>query len=118
MTDQPMRGGAGQPGQSPQRPGGGQPKPPAGTRRVGKAPADPTLRNLLRSFIQRTNDKARVEQVLGKIEARVGQDAGLRQQAIEMFRLIQSLGYGTDAARAAAKRYVGTHHKPTGAVDR
>lgn len=95
-----------------------QPTPPKGNRRVGKAPSDPTLRSLLRSFIQQTNDEAKIQQVLGKIEARVGQDTGLRTQAVEMFRLIQGLGYGTDAARAAAARYVETHRKPNRAVDR
>ena len=111
MRDQPMR-------ERPTQPGQGQPKPATGTRRVGKAPTDATLRTLLRNFIQRTNDQAKVEQVMGKIETRVGQDAILRQQAIEMFRLIQSLGYGTDAARAAGQQYVTTHRKPKKAANR
>ena len=79
---------------------------------VGRAPDDPRLRELLRAAIQKAATKAELDQVFADIDARVAEDAAtLRPQAVEMFRLILGLGYGTDDARARAQAYVTQHGK-------
>lgn len=85
-------------------------KPPEGAPpakpRVGKAPEDEELRGLLRRVIQQAADAAELDAVYAAVAARVGDDAGLRSQAVEMFKLQVSLGYGNDDSRARAQKYV------------
>ena len=83
----------------------------ANTRRVGKPPEDERLMSLLRSYIRKTNTNEQVEETFADIEARVGDDAGLRSQAVEMFKLMLSLTYGSEYARKQAKAYVDKHGK-------
>jgi len=80
-------------------------------KREGKPPSDERLMTLLRSYIRKTNTNAQVEQTLADIEVRVGDDAGLRAQAVEMFKLLLSLSYGTEYAQKQAKAYVDKHGK-------
>jgi hypothetical protein len=87
----------------------GQAKPDPARPREGKAPEDEELRALLRRSIQRAADAAELDTVFAAIDTRVGTDAGLRSQAVEMFRLMISLEYGTDDARARAKAFVAKH---------
>jgi hypothetical protein len=82
-----------------------QPSRPARPRE-GKAPEDEKLRELLRAVIQKDNDSARLDEVFAAIDERVGRDAGLQQQAGEMFRLMLSLGYGNEEARRRAKSWL------------
>jgi hypothetical protein len=77
--------------------------------REGRAPDDDELRTLLRAAIQKTATEKDLDDVFGKVDARVGDDAGLRQQAVEMFKLVLSLGYGTEAAQRRARGYVDKH---------
>jgi hypothetical protein len=87
----------------------GEPATPPAAAREGKAPQDTELRSLLRRFIRKDNDARAVAEVFAAIEQRVGDDAGLRQQAIDMFRLMLSLDYGSDAARERARGYLQAH---------
>jgi hypothetical protein len=75
-------------------------------QREGQPPEDDQLQGLLRRFIRKDNDAQAVADVFAAIEQRVGDDAGLRKQAVEMFRLMLSLDYGTDAAKERARAYV------------
>lgn len=84
----------------------------AGVRpREGKAPDDDELRALLREFIRQDNSDERVTGIFGDIEARVGDDAGLRAQAVDMFRLMLSLDYGSATAQRQARNYVEAHSR-------
>ncbi len=101
-------------GQMPPRRGEGgepaaQPRPDPARPREGKAPEDEELRNLLRRCIQRSADAAELDAAFAAVDARVGDDAGLRSQAVEMFRLMLSLDYGNDAGKQRAKDYVAKH---------
>lgn len=71
----------------------------------GKAPEDDELRELLRAAIQRTASDADLDDVFAQIDARVAA-AKIEPQAIEMFKLMLSLDYGTDSAKARAKKYL------------
>ena len=87
------------------KPGEAAQKPP----RVGKAPADDELRALLRRAIQRAADGAELDAVFAAVDKRVGDDAGLRAQAVEMWKLMLSLDYGTDDAKVRAKAWLELH---------
>jgi hypothetical protein len=76
---------------------------------VGKAPEDEELRGLLRRAIQLAADAAELDAVYAAVDKRVGDDAALRQQAVEMFKLQISLGYGSDDSRPRAQKYVDAH---------
>ena len=80
--------------------------------REGKAPDDAELRTLLRAVIQKTASEADLDEVFRQVDARVGDDAALKLQAVEMFKLVLSLGYGTDAAQTRAKIYLAAHSTP------
>lgn len=82
--------------------------------REGKPPEDAELRELLRQVIQKTATAADLDAAFAAIDARVGDDAGLRAQAVEMFKLVIGLEYGTDDARARCKRYVDAHGRKQG----
>jgi hypothetical protein len=91
--------------------GGAQPRPDPARPREGKAPEDEELRALLRRCIQRAADDAELTAVFAAIDARIGTDAGLKAQAIDMFKLMISLDYGTDDARRRAREFL-TRHAP------
>jgi hypothetical protein len=61
--------------------------------------------------IQKTATEADLDAVFGDIDARVGDDKDLEQQAIEMFKLVLGLDYGTDAAKTRCKSYLAAHDK-------
>lgn len=95
-----------------QRGGGaeqGQMRPDPQKPREGKAPDDDQLRELLRSCIQRGASAADLDAAFAAIETRIGDDAGLRQQGVEMFRLMLSLDYGNDDAKGRARKFVEQH---------
>ncbi|MCC6673086.1 MAG: hypothetical protein IT458_18620, partial [Planctomycetes bacterium] len=101
---------AGEGAARPQRPAAGAEAAGAGdAARAGKAPDDEQLRALLRRSIQLSADAAELDAVFQAVETRVGGDAGLRRQAVEMFRLVLGLGYGNDDAKARARAYVEKH---------
>jgi hypothetical protein len=77
--------------------------------RAGKPPEDAELARLLRAAIQRTASTEDLDEVFRAVGARVGEDAGLRRQAVEMFELMLALEYGTEAARERARRWVADH---------
>lgn len=83
----------------------GQETPP-GRPREGKAPEDEELRALLRRAIQRAADAAELDAVFAAVDARVGADAALRSQAVEMWKLMLSLDYGNDEAKARARAWL------------
>jgi hypothetical protein len=47
--------------------------------------------------------------VFTAVDQRVGDDAGLRTQAAEMWKLMISLEYGSDDSRARAKAWLEKH---------
>jgi hypothetical protein len=83
----------------------------AGKPREGKAPQDERLRNLLRAVIQQAATPADLDAAFEDIDARVGDDKDLEQQAIDMFKLVLSLGYGTDDARTRCKSWLALRDK-------
>ncbi len=87
------------------KPGESAPKAP----RVGKPPEDDELRALLRRAIQRAADGAELDAVFAAVDQRVGDDAGLRAQVVEMWKLMINLDYGTDDAKGRAKAWLERH---------
>jgi hypothetical protein len=77
--------------------------------REGNPPADQELRALMRRAIQLAADAAELDAVYAAVDARVGTDAGLRTQAVDMFKLQLSLDYGNDDSKQRAKAYVEKH---------
>jgi hypothetical protein len=98
----------------PRRAAAAEARPPAGerpqaARQEGKPPEDPELRRLLRAAIRREASKEELDATFSAIDERVGDDEGLRREAVDMFRLMVSLGYGSDDASERAKAYVAKH---------
>jgi hypothetical protein len=89
--------------------GQGQNRPPNGKTREGNPPTDTGLMALLRRAIQKAADAEELDSVFSAVEKRVGEDAGLRKQAVEMFKLQVSLEYGNEDSRRRAKAYVEKH---------
>jgi hypothetical protein len=85
-----------------------QDAPPAKPRE-GKPPDDDELRGLLRRAIQKSADDAELTAVFDAVAARVGTDAALRAQAVDMFKLMLSLDYGNDDAKRRARAFVTEH---------
>ncbi|MFN3651577.1 MAG: hypothetical protein ACK47B_18530 [Armatimonadota bacterium] len=81
-------------------PGAGSARP-AGGELPGAAPTDPRLVQLLRAFIQRTNDPAAVDRVVAEVESYVRDDAALRKQAVDGWTRVLHLKYGTEYAHKA-----------------
>ncbi|HEX6812689.1 MAG TPA: hypothetical protein VF384_13765 [Planctomycetota bacterium] len=77
--------------------------------REGKAPEDEELRGLLRRAIQKAADSAELDAVFAAVETRVGTDAALRAQAVDMFKLQLSLDYGNDESKTRARAWVEKH---------
>ncbi len=90
----------------------GDAAPPATDKFPGAVPTDPDLNRLLRLFIRPTNDVATVDRLLRDVEARIGEDAGLRKQAVDGWTRVLHFGdrYGTEYSRqvglAAKERWV------------
>tara|TARA_R110002072_G_scaffold241027_1_gene399479 strand:- start:7308 stop:8462 length:1155 start_codon:yes stop_codon:yes gene_type:complete len=106
------RSGTGRSGTGRDRAGGnrqGQNKPPAGKPRQGKAPQDAELLALLRRAIQKAAAKDELDAVFAAVDKRVGENAELRSQAVEMFKLQASLEYGNEYSQKRAKAYVKKH---------
>lgn len=82
---------------------------PQARARAGKAPDDAELRTLLRAVIQKTATAADLDATFREVATRVGSDADLQAQAVAMFELVLSLGYGTDDARQRCEAYVAAH---------
>jgi len=87
----------------------GQPAPQR--PREGKAPEDEELRALLRRAIQRAADATELDAVFAAVDARVGTDAALRSQAVEMWKLMLSLDYGNDEGKRRARAWLDQHAK-------
>ena len=81
----------------------------AAARGEGKAPDDRELGLLMRAIAKKSNSAEDNAALFNKLERRVGDDAGLRKQAVDMCKLIRKLNYGTDDARARAALYVKKH---------
>ncbi|HEX5052465.1 MAG TPA: hypothetical protein VFZ65_11875 [Planctomycetota bacterium] len=79
--------------------------------REGRPPEDEELRALLRRAIQKAADGAELDSVYAAIDARVGTDAGLQKQVVEMFKLQLSLDYGNDDSKHRAKAWLDAHAK-------
>ncbi len=77
--------------------------------REGKAPEDDALRALLRRAIQKAADANELDAVFTAVDERVGDDATLRTQAVEMFKLQLSLDFGNDDSKRRAKAWVDNH---------
>lgn len=71
----------------------------------GAVPTDGQLVGLLRQFIRKENDQARVDEVLKQVRAHITGDANLTKQAIDGWTRILHFGdrYGTDYAREQGK---------------
>jgi len=101
--------------------GGGRDLKPAaesGVRpqRQGRPPSDAQLNALLRSFIRKTNDFAEAERVYGEIVARAKESEALRDEAVEMFKLMLSYRdrYGTERAQELAEAFLKERMGPEG----
>lgn len=81
---------------------------PTKPQRQGKAPDDPELNGLLRSFIRQTNDEARADEVFAKIKKRAAAGEELNEETIEMFKLMLSFPdrYGTKHAQGLAQSFL------------
>ena len=77
--------------------------------REGKPPEDEELKALLRRAIYKAADAAELDAVFAAVETRVGTDAGLRAQAVDMFKLQLSLDYGNEDSKQRAKAWVDKH---------
>ena len=72
----------------------------------GAAPTDEKLVGLLRSFIQLSNDDARVDSVLQQVEGYIKGNESLNKQAIDGWTRVIYLKYGTEYARKAGQAMV------------
>jgi len=95
------------------RPGNPKTATDAKPKRQGAPPKDPELNSLLRSFIRKTHENARVEEIFADIETRAGQSEALMGEAVEMFKLMLSYrdNYGTRHAQSLAEDFLGKHGK-------
>ena len=82
-------------------------------KRQGKPPEDPELNALLRSFIRKTNDEAKADEVYAKITKRAAESDELKGEAIEMFKLMLSFRdrYGIEHAQKLAEGFLKEHAK-------
>lgn len=79
-----------------------KPKP----KREGKPPEDPKLLSLLRPFIRKTNEDARTDEIYAEITARAAEGKELNSQAVEMFKLMLSIDYGSPHAQKLARKFL------------
>ena len=87
-------------------------RPGAGANLPGAAPTDEKLLGMLRSFIQRSNDDARVDELVKQVEAYVKDDPALKKQAIDGWVRVLHLKYGTEHAQKAGQEMVDRLQKP------
>ena len=82
-------------------------------KRQGKPPEDSKLNALLRSFIRKTNDEAKADEVYARITKRAGESDALKGEAIEMFKLMLSFRdrYGIEHAQKLAEGFLKEHAK-------
>jgi hypothetical protein len=89
---------------------GRRPAADADPKREGKPPEDPELESLLRQIIRKTKTAEEIDDLFARVEKRIEGDAGLRRQALDMFRLMLFYDhYGNDESRARAKKFVEAH---------
>lgn len=76
--------------------------------RRGAPPKDPQLNSLLRSYIRKNNDDARIDEVFAEIKERAGESKDLGQQAVAMFQLMLSYPdrYGSEHAQELARKFL------------
>lgn len=72
----------------------------------GAAPTDEKLVGLLRRFIQKSNDEATVDKVLGEVSEYVRNDENLTRQALDGWTRVLHLKYGTDYAQTTGKAWL------------
>lgn len=72
----------------------------------GKIKFPPDLVSLMRSMIQKTNDAKTVKEIATKLEKWAGDDRKRRRFLAELSRRVIRAEYGTEAARAALKKFV------------
>ena len=112
--NQRMRRGGNPRAEKPQiaKRGGEDSKPQAGAnakaQRRGGPPEESVLNSLLRSYIRKTNDEARIDSVYADIVKRTEESEDLRKQGIAMFQLMLSFPdrYGTEHAQDLAKQFL------------
>lgn len=80
--------------------------------RRGGPPEDSVLNSLLRSYIRKTNDDSRIDEIYGDILNRSTESDDLQKQSIEMFQLMLSFPdrYGTEHAQKLAKGFLRQHN--------
>ncbi|MDA7511007.1 hypothetical protein N8766_03040 [bacterium] len=80
--------------------------------RRGGPPGDSVLNSLLRSYIRKTNDNSRIDEIYGDILNRSTESDDLQKQSIAMFQLMLSFPdrYGTDHAQKLAKEFLKQHN--------
>ena len=66
---------------------------------------------MMRAMINRSNTKEDVDDLLKRVDEIVGEDAGLRGQAVGGFQRLLSTTYGTEYARKRFQEYVKKHGK-------
>ena len=89
--------------------GGPQSRPAAqgaGRNLPGAAPTDEKLLGMLRSFINKDNDYATVDRLVGEIKQYVNGNADLTKQAIDGWTRVIYLKYGTDYAQKSGQEMV------------
>lgn len=88
--------------------------PPNRPPRQGKPPEDSKLGTLLRSYIRKTNDEARVNEVYEEIMTRGKESKELEGEVVEMFKLMLSFPdrYGTEHAQIKARKYLDDRKAP------
>lgn len=82
--------------------------------RQGGPPADGKLGTLLRSYIRKTNDEDRVNEVYDEIMTRGKENEELQEQVVEMFKLMLSYPdrYGTEHAQKKVRKYLDERKAP------
>jgi hypothetical protein len=80
--------------------------------RRGGPPGDSVLSSLLRSYIRKTNDNSRIDEIYGDILNRSTESDDLQKQTIAMFQLLLSFPdrYGTDHAQKLSKEFLRQHN--------
>lgn len=74
----------------------------------GAVPTDGQLTNLLRQFIRKTNEDARVDEILNEVRAHIRDQPDLEKQAIGGWTRVLHFGdrYGTDYARKVGAAFL------------
>ncbi len=91
-----------------------QQSPKRGEREAGKVerrggpPKDTVLNSLLRSFIRKTNDNARIDVIYADILKRTEESEDLLQEGVAMFQLMLSFPdrYGSEHAQKLAREFL------------